>query len=110
MIRNLSLIYDGSIIINLSKSTTNIEYWPEHMPVKKRDRFDLLGPAIDPHGNVLGDKNIPIAVSDSTNEVSSTLYKRQKLIAAYKALSIQGYKLTDTHHTAAIKMSYVICR
>jgi hypothetical protein len=71
-----------------------IEYWPTQQPVKKADKFDLPGPATDEHGNVIGDKDIPIAVQDNP-EVSSTSYKHQKLTRAYEALSRHGYKFTN---------------
>ena len=48
-----------------------IEYWPNQTPVKKADKFDLPGPATDEHGNIVGDKDIPIAMLD-TPEPSST--------------------------------------
>jgi hypothetical protein len=60
--------------------------------------FSIPGPATDSHGNVIGDKDIPIAVQDNTasaNEASSILYKRQKLTAAYEALSRHGFRWTN---------------
>jgi hypothetical protein len=70
-----------------------ITYWPNQQPVKKSNRFETPGPNTDPHGNVVGDKTIPIAVlEDIRNEVHSTSYKQQKLPAAYEALRKQGFK------------------
>jgi hypothetical protein len=65
-----------------------IEYWPNQAPVKKANKFDLPGPETDEHGNVVGNKNIPISIIDEPN----TSYKQQKLPAAYAALSRQGFK------------------
>ena len=69
-----------------------IEYWPNQTPVKKADKFDLSGPVTDSHGNIIGDKNIPIAVLDNNREPSSTTYKQQKLPTVYEALSRHGFK------------------
>jgi hypothetical protein len=71
-----------------------IDYWPNQTPTKKADKFDLPGPATDSSGNIIGDKNIPIAILD-TPEASSTSYKQPKLTAAYEALSRHGYKFTS---------------
>jgi hypothetical protein len=72
-----------------------IEYWPTQTPVKKANKFDLPGPETDEHGNVVGDKNIPIAIIDEPNkELSSTSYQQQKLPAAYEALKKSGFKFT----------------
>jgi hypothetical protein len=69
-----------------------IEYWPNQQPVKKSSHFSTPGPNTDSHGNVIGDKTIPIVMLDDTQrEVSSTTYKQQKLPAAYEALRKQGY-------------------
>jgi hypothetical protein len=65
-----------------------IEYWPNQALVKKANKFDLPGPETDEHGNVVGNKNIPISIIDEPN----TSYKQQKLPAAYAALSRQGFK------------------
>jgi hypothetical protein len=73
-----------------------IEYWPTVSPVKKADRFDLPGPDTDSHGNVMGDKNIPIAIIDDPNkEVSSTTYKQLKLSPSFEALKKAGFKFTS---------------
>ena len=73
-----------------------IEYWPNQQPVKKSSKFDLPGPETDEHGNVIGDKNIPIAMIDELNkELSSTSYKQQKLPAAYEALKKSGFNFTS---------------
>jgi hypothetical protein len=73
-----------------------IEYWPKQQPVKKQSKFDLPGPTTDSHGNVTGDNDIPIAVIDDPNkEVSSTTYKKQKLTAAYEALTGHGFRWTS---------------
>jgi len=73
-----------------------IEYWPKQQPVKKSSKFDLPGPETDEHGNVVGDKNIPIAMIDEPNkELSSTSYKQQKLPAAYEALKKSGFNFTS---------------
>ena len=70
-----------------------IEYWPTRQSVKKSSKFDLPGPPTDPHGNVIGDNDIPIAVLDDVNkDIPSTLYKQQKLPAAYAALEKAGFK------------------
>jgi hypothetical protein len=61
----------------------------------RRHKFELPGPETDEHGNVVGDKNIPIAMIDEPNkELSSTSYKQQKLPAAYEALMKSGFKFT----------------
>jgi hypothetical protein len=70
-----------------------ITYWPNQQPVKKSNRFETPGPNTDEHGNVVGDKTIPVAVlEDIRHEVYSTTYKQQKLPAAYEALKKAGYK------------------
>jgi hypothetical protein len=70
-----------------------ITYWPNQQSVKKSSKFDLPGPPTDSHGNVIGDNDIPIAVIDDVNkEVSSTIYKKQKLPAAYEALQKAGFR------------------
>jgi hypothetical protein len=70
-----------------------ITYWPNQQPVKKSNRFETPGPNTDPHGHIIGDKTIPVAVlEDIRNEVHSTSYKQQKLPAAYEALRKQGFK------------------
>jgi hypothetical protein len=66
-----------------------IEYWPNQQPVKKADKFDLPGPATNEHGDVLGDIDIPMVAMDNA-EPSSTM--KQKLPAAYEALSRHGFK------------------
>ena len=66
-----------------------IEYWPTLQPVKKADKFDLPGPETDEPGNVIGDKDIPIAMID-TPKASPTAHS-QNIAAAYKALSRYGY-------------------
>jgi hypothetical protein len=73
-----------------------ITYWPNQQPVKKSNRFETPGPDTDIHGNVVGDKTIPVAVvEDIRNEVHSTTYKQQKLPAAYEALKKAGFKWTS---------------
>jgi hypothetical protein len=71
-------------------------YWPNQEPVKMSNRFETPGPDTDKHGNVVGDKTIPIAVlEDIRHEVHSTTYKQQKLPAAYEALRKSGYTFTS---------------
>jgi len=73
-----------------------IIYWPNQQAVKKSNRFETPGPNTDEHGNVVGDKTIPVAVmEDIRNEVHSTTYKQQKLLAAYEALRKAGYTFTS---------------
>ena len=72
-----------------------IEYWPTQQPVKKQNKFDLPGPPTDSHGNVIGENDIPIAVIDDVNKVSTTSFKKQKLPAAYEALSRHGFRWTN---------------
>jgi hypothetical protein len=73
-----------------------ITYWPNQQPVKKSNRFETPGPNTDEHGNVVGDKTIPVAVvEDIRNEVHSTSYKQQKLPAAYEALRKSGFTWTS---------------
>jgi hypothetical protein len=73
-----------------------ITYWPNQQPVKKANRFETPGPDTDSHGNVVGDKTIPIAVlEDIRYEVHSTTYKQQKLPAAYEALKKSGFTWTS---------------
>ena len=122
---NKNLGSDHSVVVNPSSSTTDkyfcshcntrlipltqedkkggylcikctIEYWPNQTPVKKADKFDLPGPATDSHGNIIGDKTIPIAIVDNDRGPSSTTYKEQaKLTRAYEALSRHGSKFTS---------------
>jgi hypothetical protein len=69
----------------------NIEYIPDNQLVKKANRFEVPDGS-DP--NV--DKSPPIVMMDDVNkDVSSTLYKNQKLTAAYEALRKQGYTFTN---------------
>ena len=73
-----------------------ITYWPNQQPVKKSNRFETPGPDTDSHGNVVGDKTIPIAmIDDVQRELSSTTYKQQKLPAAYEALRKSGFTWTN---------------
>ena len=66
-----------------------ITYWPNQQPVKKSSKFDLPGPPIDSHGNVIGDNDIPIAVIDDPNkELSSTTYKQQRLTPSFDIIQI----------------------
>jgi hypothetical protein len=70
-----------------------ITYWPNQTPIKKANRFETPGPDTDSHGNVTGDKTIPIAViDDNLKEVSTTAFKQIKLPAAYEALKRAGFK------------------
>jgi hypothetical protein len=73
-----------------------IEYWPNQTPVKKANRFDTPGLDTDSHGNIIGDKNIPIAILDNNREASSITYKQQKL----PAVSLPGCidLLLQYHH------------
>jgi hypothetical protein len=41
-----------------------ITYWPNQQPVKKSNRFETPGPDTDSHGNIIGDRIIPIAILD----------------------------------------------
>jgi hypothetical protein len=78
------------------RTKSTIEYWPTVSPVKKATKFDLPGPSTDEQGNVIGDKNIPIAMIDESNrKLSSTLYKSEKLPAADEALKRQGYRIAS---------------
>jgi hypothetical protein len=45
------------------------------------------------HDNIIGDKDIPIAILD-TPEASSIAHKQKKLPAAYEALGRYGFKFT----------------
>jgi hypothetical protein len=72
-----------------------IQYWPALQVVKKSSKFDLPGPQTDSHGNVIGDNDIPIAVIDDVNKVSSTSFNRQKLPPSYEMLKRQGFKITS---------------
>jgi hypothetical protein len=74
-------------------SKCTITYWPNQTPVKRANRFETPGPDTDIHGNVIGDKTIPmVTIDDPNKEVSSTSYVSQKLPAAYEALKKAGYK------------------
>jgi hypothetical protein len=74
------------------RTKCTMTYWPNQQPVKKSNRFETPGPNTDEHGNVVGDKSIPVAVvKDIRNEVHSTTYKQQKLPAAYEALRKSGF-------------------
>jgi hypothetical protein len=70
-----------------------ITYWPNQQPVKKSNRFETPGPDTDDHGNVTGDKHIPITTIDEPNkELSLTSYSSQKLPPAYEVLKRAGFK------------------
>jgi hypothetical protein len=65
----------------------NTIFYPNSQLVKKANRFEVPDGS-DP--NV--DKSLPIVMMDDVNkDVSSTLYKQQKLTAAYEALRKQGW-------------------
>jgi CRISPR/Cas system-associated protein Cas10 (large subunit of type III CRISPR-Cas system) len=69
----------------------NIEYIPDNQLVKKANRFEVPDGS-DPNVN----KSPPIVMMDDVNkDISSTLYKQQKLTAAYEALRKQGYTFTN---------------
>jgi CRISPR/Cas system-associated protein Cas10 (large subunit of type III CRISPR-Cas system) len=70
-------------------SFCSIIYYPNNELVKKANRFEVPDGS-DP--NV--DKSPPIVMMDDVN-VSSTLYKQQKLTAAYEALRKQGFAFTS---------------
>jgi hypothetical protein len=73
-----------------------ITYYPNHQLLKKANKFDLPGPTTDEHGNVVGDKTIPIAmIDDSNKELSTTSYQSQKLSPSFEALKKQGFKITS---------------
>jgi hypothetical protein len=69
----------------------NIIYYPNNQLVKKANRFEV------PEGSdPTVDRSPPIAMIDDVNkELSSTLYKQQKLTAAYEALRKQGFHWTN---------------
>jgi hypothetical protein len=72
-------------------SFCNIIYYPNNQLVKKANRLEIPDGS-DP--NV--DRSPPIVMMDDVNkDVSYTLYKQQKLTAAYEALRKQGYTFTD---------------
>ena len=72
-------------------SFCNIIYYPNNQLVKKANRFEVPDGS-DP--NV--DRSPPIVMMDGVNRnVSSTLYKQQKLTAAYEALRKQGFHWTN---------------
>jgi hypothetical protein len=72
-------------------SLCNIIYYPNNQLVKKGNKFDTPSGS-DP--NV--DKSPPIVMMDDVNkDVSSTLYKQQKLTAAYEALRKTGFTFTN---------------
>jgi hypothetical protein len=74
----------------------NIQYWPILQQIKRPSKFDLSGPPTDSRGNVIGDNDIPIAVIDDVNkDVSTTSYKRQRLLPLFKALEKQGFRITS---------------
>ena len=67
-----------------------IIYYPNNELVKKANRFEV------PDGSDPNQSRVPpIAMIDDVNKVSSTLYKQQKLTAAYEALRKQGYRFVD---------------
>jgi hypothetical protein len=72
-------------------SFCNIVYYPNNQLVKKAKRFEVPDGS-DPNQ----DRVPPIAMMDDPNKnVSSTMYKQQKLPAAYEALSRHGFKFTN---------------
>jgi hypothetical protein len=90
----LTALTDEDMIGGYLCTKCTITHWPNQQPVKKSNRFETPGPNTDEHGNIVGDKTIPIAVIDDDNlkEVSSTAFKRVKLPASYEALKKAGYK------------------
>jgi hypothetical protein len=73
-----------------------IEYWPKLSSVKKANKFDLPGPNTNDHGDIIGDKTIPITTIDDPNkEMSSTSYSSQRLAPSFEALKKQGYRITS---------------
>ena len=72
--------------------------WTTLQSVKKSSKFELPDPPTDSHGNVIGDNNISIGVIDDVNkDVSSTSYKREKLLVAYEALEKGDSSLQATN-------------
>lgn len=68
----------------------NIIYYPNNQLVKKANRFEV------PDGSDPNENRVPpIAIIDDVKDVSSTLYKQQKLTAAYEALKKQGFHWTS---------------
>ena len=67
----------------------NIIYYPNNQLVKKANRFEVPDGS-DPNQ----DRVPPIVMMDDVKE-SSTLYKNQKLTAAYEALRKQGFNFTN---------------
>lgn len=72
-----------------------IEYRPNRTPFKKADKLDLLGPATDSHGIVIGENDIPIAILDIPREASTTSYRQQYLPQFFEALRRHGFKFTN---------------
>jgi hypothetical protein len=63
---------------------------------RKQTSLISLGPATNEHGDILGDIDIPMVAMDSP-EPSSTM--KQKLPAAYEALSRHGFKFRTYEET-----------
>jgi CRISPR/Cas system-associated protein Cas10 (large subunit of type III CRISPR-Cas system) len=72
-------------------SFCNIVYYPNNQLVKKANRFEV------PEGSdPTVDRSPPIVMMDDVNkELSSTLYRKQKLTPAYEALRKQGFKFIN---------------
>jgi hypothetical protein len=70
----------------------SIEFIPDNQLTKRKSVLKTPGPNVDFYGNVTGGDSISIAMMDDPNKkVSSTLYKQQKLTAAYEALQKKGF-------------------
>jgi hypothetical protein len=69
-----------------------ITYWPRQTPVKKANRFETPGPDTNEHGDVVGDKTIPVTTMD-VQQLSSTSYTHIDIPKAYRAM--KGYTWTS---------------
>jgi hypothetical protein len=73
-------------------SRCTITFWPQQTPVKQASKFDLPGPDTNDHGDIIGDKTIPmVTIYDPNKELSSTSYNSQKLPPSFEALQKAGY-------------------
>jgi hypothetical protein len=69
----------------------SIIYYPNNQLIKKANRFEVPDGS-DPNVN----RSPPIVMMDDVNsDLSCTLYKQQKLTAAYEALQHKGFTFTN---------------
>ena len=77
-------------------SHCNISYFPNKEKVKRANKFSTPGPAVDSHGNIIGDKGPIVSLVDDNKRELSSSYKQPKLSPYFKdKLNRPGINLLD---------------